>query len=897
MNKLLRTILVISLALIANISQAQLGDFILTHHAPKHSEIDNYNFEIINDQNGLIWVANRFGVLQYDGREWDFYKTSSSAISLTSTEDNSIYVGCISEFGTLTHQEGQIAYKTLFTSDSTSDHFSQTIHLNGFVYFLSDRSLFAVEHETEAVTEIIQGDFTNIYTRGASLFLNGTEGDMWKVDGLEIEEQADSDIQWGILSKRVKTIGVSLDGLIYEFENDSPKLLPQNDKIEEAELFINEIGWVNDSLIACATIESGVFFLNLNNPNYFELTDYHSGLPDNEVHDMHTDEFGGVWVAHEFGLTRIDPLFPAHSYTNFPGLDGNLIEAQRLHGDLFVNTSLGVFYFSQDSSFKNKVYHQKIDSNKDPKEKSKEIEDTKGSQEKKPKKGFLGGIFKKKKRARSNNQEKDGFLKKLISPFAKKDPTEYVRRVERIMTGVSYQFHHIPGTEGKFRQLIRTNDKILATSHSGIYEIHKTSTEQVIDQPVQFAYVLEGTDVIIISTEDGFLKTYELNNDLWIETSSQHFQETILNAYQDTEGKIWLAGTTHIYACELSDDGLIVDHGYEINNKFYDELSIWEHDDKIYFINSQGYFRLDKQGDKIIRDTELAELFGLPHHHLHNEKNRVWLYNGKAWFLLLPNGEYKEFNYLGFYPDLKYISYDEVLDRYWLVTQDNQLLAYSANINPGLHENYELFIKRLSSNSGVIKFAEEIQLAHDQNNLVIELLKPDYLGILSPEYQYKLEGLNDTWSAWTHANLIDYSFLPSGKYSLHVRVRDAFGQLEESEMLTFRVGKPYWKEPWFYALQVVLLAIIMAITSRLNEDNPKNRILKSGLSILTLIVIIEFLQSVIGAYVGIESTPVVDFLIDAGIAIMIFPLEWGLRKMMFEGGLSFIRKKAIKSKN
>ncbi|GAB4251340.1 MAG: hypothetical protein Tsb0034_30360 [Ekhidna sp.] len=199
-------------------------------------------------------------------------------------------------------------------------------------------------------------------------------------------------------------------------------------------------------------------------------------------------------------------------------------------------------------------------------------------------------------------------------------------------------------------------------------------------------------------------------------------------------------------------------------------------------------------------------------------------------------------------------------------------------------------MKRLIGKNGEFKVQEKFRLEHNENTLSIELLKPDYVGLLNPEYQYKLVGLNQEWSNWTNANLIDYSYLPSGEYELRVRVRDALGQIEEVSLLSFEVATPYWQQPWFYAVQVFILALIIGITSRLDESKLINRIIKHGFSVLALIVIIQFAQSVIASYVNIESTPVVDFLIDAGVAIMIFPLEWLLRKLILQGGLKFSKK-------
>jgi ligand-binding sensor domain-containing protein len=905
-------------ALTSMFAHAQSGDFILTHHSPKHSEIDNINFDLTADQNGIICIANRFGLIRYDGVEWEFYPTESSAISLCVSKDNTIFIGGIGEFGKMDFINNEYDYVPIMESDTLTDHFLQTFEVNGTIYFLSNRNLFGYDTSKDQVELIAKDNFMNGYVLDGQLYVNNELGKVIHVVGFKIETYNPENLAWGVVRsspKGLNEIGISLDGDIYQWQNDQPVVHPQNDKILEAGISASNLVWVNDTLAAFSTLESGVFFLNTNDPTYFELTDYHSGLPDNEIYDMYADNDGGVWVAHEFGLTRIAPLYPAYSYTSFPGLEGNLIEAQRLHGDLWVNTSLGVYYFAQDTSYQSKVYKERVvtpgkkKASPPPKtqmqkpsnapvnqQEEEQIEEEEAEEEDtKSKRGFMKGLFRKRNRTESAEQpeEKQGSFKKSVDQIETvgqsvvtnnlldiDENVKYIRRVERIVTGVTHQFHHIQGTDGKFKQLLEAADKILATSHNGIYEINKKEAQLVINEPVRFAFVVPKTNLLLISTETGFLKTYLLRNNIWLETSRQHFKDAILNVHLDKNGHLWLAGTSHIYRGAFQNNQFAIEEGYEINNRFFDELSIWERGDNLYFINSLGYFRLDKQTDRIVVDKTLAEELGVPHHHLHNEQGRVWIFNGKIWLLLLPDGNIQEFTYLGVYPDLKYISYDETLGKYWLVTQDNQLLAYVDNESNEQIDTYKLFVKRIVGKYGERKFQKNIDFKYDENFLSIQLLKPDYMGILNPEYQYKLVGLNQNWSSWTHANLIDYSYIPPGNYELLVRMRNSFGEIEESSLLTFTVETPYWQRPWFYALQVFILVGMIAITSRLNESNMRNRLIKHGLSILTLVVIIQFLNALIHMYINIESTPVADFLIDIATALVVFPLEWFLKKLL-----------------
>ncbi|MEO9870160.1 triple tyrosine motif-containing protein [Ekhidna sp.] len=917
-NQFKKTLIFSTALLVSMLCFAQTGDFILTHHSPKHSEIDNINFEIKADKNGIICIANRFGVLKYDGIDWDFYRTSSSALSLAISEDNTVYVGCLGGFGKLDFANNAYAYIPILESDSLSDHFLQTFATAEYIYFLSDNSLYEYSPKEDAFNRLAEGDFLNGYLSEDTLFVNTYDDLVIKAKNGSIDTLSNTTKQWGLISASPKgehEFAVDMEGGLYQRKNAQMKPHHHYDRLQEADVVITDLEWVNDSLVACSTIESGVFFLHVDDSSYFEVTDYHSGLPDNEIHDLYADNNQGVWVAHEFGLTRIAPLFPAYSYTNFPGLEGNLIEVQRIRDDLWINTSLGVYYFSQDTSYRSRVYIQKVDKKpskrttptktvaESPKQKKQEAEseqnveeEEKSKKKKRKKKGFLNGLFKKKDRASDSEKsdEKSGsFKKKFTSQIQENatstskpvDRSQYIRRVEKVVTGVSYQFHHVPGTDGKFKQLLKAKDRILATSHTGIYEITRNSAQLVINEAIKYAYLIPGSNQLIISTERGILKYYELLNNIWTEISGQGFEDIILNVYMDHKGDIWMAGTSHIYQGSITSQGFEILHSYEINNRFYDELSIWEHANALYFINSQGYFKLDRDKDRIVKDRELEKELGSPHHHLHNEKSRVWLYNGKIWHLLLPDGSINEFQYLGVFPNLKYINYDDKLDRYWLITDDNQLLAYSADKIPEMNKSYSIFVKRLVSSSGEMKVTESIALSHDQNTLSVELLKPDYVGLLNPEYQYKLEGLNPEWSNWTHANLIDYSYLPPGDYKLKVRVRDALDQIDEATLLQFTVATPYWQKPWFYAIQVLILAMMIGISSRLSESKSVNRFIKHGLSILTLVIIIQFMQAIINTFISFQSTPVVEFLFDVGIAVMVFPLEFILRKLILKGGL------------
>ena len=902
--------LVIALALV---TKAQTGDFVLTHHHPKHSEIDNVNFDILTDNHGVIQVANRFGLLKYDGETWDFYRTPSSALSIAvDPNTNTSFVGCIGGFGKMQVINNAYVYQSMLENDSLDDHFNHTfIHRNS-VYFLSHNSLYQVDLLTENIVQHLEGNFLNTYTWGDNLYINTDDYRTHLVTLSGLQEQPEGSVQWGRIAPSPdgkSTYAADLEGTIYRLEDGAFERLEINDRLQDASVTVTGLTWVNDTLLATSTLQDGILFLSSQTRSYFENTDYHSGLPDNEIFAMHADVDGGLWVAHEFGLTRISPLFPAYNYSHFPGLEGNLVEAQRLNGDLWVTTSLGVYYFNQDTSYREEVRERRVvrrgtravtravtvpGTQTVTRTVQEPVQQDENSGNRK--RGFLSGLFKKRERSEQVQTREIKEVKGVFKKVYKKEyiPTRnvsIVREVERIVTGINYGFKKVPGTDGKFRQLFEIGNKLLATSLNGVYEITKNGALRVISENVRYAYAIPEQEVLLVSTADGTLKSYQYYGNVWQQESDYYFEDFVLNAYVDSEENVWLAGTTHIYRGTIDDGAFDIQDQYEINNRFYDELSIWERDHNLYFINTQGYYRYDRDKELIVKDPEVAEEFGVAHHHVHTEEKMVWLYDGKIWKALKSLGETEEFNYMGVFPDLIYISYDEALQRYWLLTSDNQLLAFAPHREVRQSSQSRVFIKQISSDKGILPLTEQIKFRYDDSFISVELSKPDYLGILKPEYQYKLQGKHDDWSEWTRANLIDFSFLPPGNYELQARVRDSFGNIEEAKPVRFIVPAPYWQQPWFYLVQVLGLGMIIFFTTRLNQEKPINRFIKGALSVLTLVLIIELIQAVISGNLALESTPVVDFLIDAGVALMVFPLEALLRSLMLEGGTAKIKKR------
>ncbi|MEO1255574.1 MAG: hypothetical protein AAFY41_11945, partial [Bacteroidota bacterium] len=502
--------------------------------------------------------------------------------------------------------------------------------------------------------------------------------------------------------------------------------------------------------------------------DYAELTDFQAGLPDNEIYTIHTDNSNGIWAAHQFGITHIAPLFPAYSFSHFIGLEGNLTSVSDYNNTLWVTTSLGLFYFDIDTTFENKVYYtvQKKNYKKTKAEKKEEPEAEKN------KKPLIKRLFGKKKRA-IEQEKKKGFFNAIVDFFeddgsniekvkGKKDKnTKYIRRVRKIPVSVNYAFTKVEGANGKFISIVPYKDRLLAISTSGIYEVTEGKAEIIISDNVR-AFIVNSKDQLVFSTMDLELKIYQLEEDIWIERSILPLNDIVVSMKEDDDQSIWMAGSSAIYHSSTTDSTLVINDKLSLNNIFLDDVNILNKNDTLYFINSLGYYYYDSTSNAVIENQKLKSEIGTPVHHLYDPVEKgVWVFNGKVWYHLKEKGAIDKLEYLGLFPDLRAISIDKKSKKLWLITQKNELLKYDPEKRGGLG-THNFFLKRVSNENGEIDLAKKLTLSYNENFLNIELSKPDFLGLLNPEFQYKLEGLHSDWSEWTRSKSIDFSFLPEG---------------------------------------------------------------------------------------------------------------------------------------
>jgi Y_Y_Y domain len=147
------------------------------------------------------------------------------------------------------------------------------------------------------------------------------------------------------------------------------------------------------------------------------------------------------------------------------------------------------------------------------------------------------------------------------------------------------------------------------------------------------------------------------------------------------------------------------------------------------------------------------------------------------------------------------------------------------------------------------------------------------------EYRYLVRGLKKDWSSWsTTNNVVNFSYLPTGSYKLEIQTRDLMGKVSDVEKIDLEVDPPYWKESWFYAAEFIFFTVLVFVSRGLSGSNSRYRFISRVLSLLTVIMLIQFIQTVVASQISFKSTPVIEFFIQVSIALLVLPLEGYLRK-------------------
>lgn len=329
----------------------------LRNYAPKEYAAHSQNWAMVQDQRGMIYAANSYGVLEFDGLRWRLIRTAKKTTvrSLAVGADGRVYVGALGEIGYLAADaDGNAQYVSLLDRIPAEARAFDDVHhifvtAKG-IYFATYARLIRLDGDEVRVWNPASA-FHRAFLVGDQLYIRERDRGLLRLDaddqltlvpggGRFAEERVDAIIAWPGKHTDSVLIGSRGQGLLV-LDGDALTAFPTSVDAElERDLVYGAVR-LPDGGVAVGTIQGGVYFLDVRGQMLGRL-DKRTGLQDNTVYAMMVDREGGLWLGLDRGLTRV-AVGAMSQFDERLGLDGVALSMRRHQGQLYAGTAQGLF--------------------------------------------------------------------------------------------------------------------------------------------------------------------------------------------------------------------------------------------------------------------------------------------------------------------------------------------------------------------------------------------------------------------------------------------------------------------------------------------------------------------------------------------------------------------------
>ena len=141
----------------------------------------------------------------------------------------------------------------------------------------------------------------------------------------------------------------------------------------------------------------------------------------------------------------------------------------------------------------------------------------------------------------------------------------------------------------------------------------------------------------------------------------------------------------------------------------------------------------------------------------------------------------------------------------WIGSQDEKVYRFFPELAlKEKHQNYTAIIRAIFANGQKAPIQPE-KFSFNQNNLTFEVAYPVYGNETKTTFSYWLEGQDSTWTPFISEFRKEYTNLHEGNYTLHVRAKDASGEISNEANLNFKISPPWYRTIWAYLIYLLTL--------------------------------------------------------------------------------------------
>jgi signal transduction histidine kinase/DNA-binding response OmpR family regulator/ligand-binding sensor domain-containing protein len=772
-----------------NLHSHEIGYKYFKNYSYKEYDHHPQNWGMAQAENGIIYVANNWGVLEFDGVSWRVINVPNYTVrSLTIDECGTVYIGGKGEIGYLApDKNGSLRYESLLNYlNENQKKFSnvwRTIASKEGVYFCPSELLLRwnPKRKQMKVWEPTKPTHRFLYsfTIKERLFIHReTIGLMHMVNDSLVLFSGDpiftnereriimiTPYGTGIDAQKL-LIGIRSHGF-FLYDGNTMTPFPTEVDAYLRRSVINHGIRLSSGDFALATRFGGLVIIDSNGGLKY-IFDKTFGLQDEDVKNVFQDSQGNLWLCLDNGISKIEYTSPFSIYDNRFGLPGNILSVTRHHSDLYVGTTKRLYVSPSDS----KTFY--------------------------PVPGISSScwsLLSIEDSILAATSEGVFFIKKNIK--------------QKVINDLSFVL--VPSQRYPNRTWCGTNKGLIALSHKNGQWIEEQRFE-IINQDIRAIAENRNGNLWLATSTGGVLKV--------------DFPVSINN--RKTQPVVTWYETSHGLPGGLVYPAVVAGH--------------------IMFATERGIFRFDKKKNRFIPDRTIGEDFAGGRtdsrrvFHIIEDKNKsIWIHSQSRNYQVIPqpSGTFRIYsrpfrripiihvNTIYPDPDGKTI---------WFASFDG-LIRYDTTVRKNYRQPFKTLIRKVFVNERLIfdgcrnKTSKAPKgyfpvFEYKDRNLRFEFAATFFEAETETHYQCLMEGYDDNWSAWDKEGKRNYANLDSGLYTFRVRAKNIYEHQGEEDVFRFKVLPPWYKTWWAFLLYgfgffLLMFVVIKWRSIRLEHERQK----------------------------------------------------------------------------
>jgi DNA-binding CsgD family transcriptional regulator len=777
MTKCIIRILVLSIFFLPHIINAQIkkiGVPFITNYNPKTYKAASENWDVLQDSKGMMFFANHFGIMQFDGVRWSIVtqpENKSMVRSLAIDKKDKIYVGAQCDFGyAIQLPNGQYKYTSLVKLVPVSGrNFGDVLHTvirNNEVIFFSNEEIFIYRNNK---IKSIRSDtkFDEFFEVNKDIYVSDNEKGLLKLEndalitipnsidfvGMKIRKIFETK-QGLLLLTQKNGLFVYKNNRIKPFVTEADFLLKQN-QITTAILF-------PDGYLGIGTRQTGLIVID-SAGHLIQHINKQMGLQNDYVTNLKMDKEGNLWVTLKEGISLIQISSPLSRILDPSNSETKIYCSQIYQNKLYIATDNGLFRMDWEA-YKNgkreNVHFQHIS-------------------------GMSETVW------------NIGIFGNSLLAFEKNGIFE--------IKGNSAQL--LAKTDGAWQGVLIPNhpDLLLVGGYNGLYLLKNINNSWVYQHKIKG---FEESSRIIIT---------EKNGNIWIAHGYKGIYKIKFNTTFDAVLNV------EFYNQKAGFPSSLFLNTFKINNQ-------------ILFGTTKGVYEQDSTSKKMIPNAVFKKYLGLDSHIRllkADNQNNIWYISGENTGKMTQkiNGNFdveelpfRKLRYL-YIPGFEniqttangdvFFGTQEGLIHYNVIKNKSYQSKYKAIISEVkciLPKDSLLFSSRYDVLSTDIKLIKEellTVLPYSNNALHFSFASLCYDEADATKYEYWLEGFEPKWSDWSLQTEKEYTNLPENEYVFHVRAKNIYDVISEEAVFKFEVSPPWYRTSWVYILYLILFGVLI----------------------------------------------------------------------------------------